>query len=120
LIITGEQFRAARAMARIEQVDLALQANVSVETIKRLERTEGPVSANVQTVDAVTRALEAAGIEFTNGEQPGVRLRKQFQQGDYARAAQFGTPIAVSVSKDHNDTPVTTITVPTTKRRKEK
>jgi DNA-binding XRE family transcriptional regulator len=78
LIITGEQFRAARAMARIEQVDLALQANVSVETIKRLERTEGPVSANVQTVDAVTRALEAAGIEFTNGGQPGVRLRANY------------------------------------------
>jgi transcriptional regulator with XRE-family HTH domain len=76
LIITGEQFRAARAMARIEQADLARQANVSVETIKRLERTEGPVSANVQTVDAVTRALEAAGVEFTNGEQPGVRLKK--------------------------------------------
>jgi hypothetical protein len=25
---------------------------------------------------AVVAALEAAGIEFTNGEQPGVRLRK--------------------------------------------
>jgi transcriptional regulator with XRE-family HTH domain len=76
LIITGEQFRAARAMARIEQADLARQANVSVETIKRLERTEGPVSANVQTVDAVTRALAAAGVEFTNGDEPGVKLRK--------------------------------------------
>jgi transcriptional regulator with XRE-family HTH domain len=77
LIITGEQLRAARAMARIEQADLAGQANVSVETIKRLERTEGPVSANVQTVDAVMRALEAAGVEFTNGGQPGVRMRKK-------------------------------------------
>jgi transcriptional regulator with XRE-family HTH domain len=77
LVITGEQFRAARAMARIEQADLARQASVSVETIKRLERTEGPVSANVQTVDAVIRALEAAGVEFTNGAQPGVRLRKR-------------------------------------------
>jgi DNA-binding XRE family transcriptional regulator len=47
LIITGEQFRAARAMARIEQTDLARQAKVSVETIKRLERTEGPVSAKM-------------------------------------------------------------------------
>jgi transcriptional regulator with XRE-family HTH domain len=118
LIITGEQFRAARAMARIEQADLARQANVSVETIKRLERTVGPVSANVQTVDAVIRALEAAGIEFTNGEQPGVRRRKEFQQGDYAGAAQFGIP-TVSVSKDHNDTLVTTISVRTPKRRKE-
>jgi transcriptional regulator with XRE-family HTH domain len=77
LIITGEQFRAARAMARIEQAELARQANVSVETIKRLERTEGQVSANVQTVEAIRTALEAAGVEFTNGDQPGVRLRKR-------------------------------------------
>jgi transcriptional regulator with XRE-family HTH domain len=77
LILTGEQLRAARAMARIEQSDLAQQASVSVETIKRLERTVGPVSANVQTVDAVTRALESAGVEFTNGDQPGVRMRKR-------------------------------------------
>lgn len=75
MVVTGEQLRAARAMVRIEQADLARQANVSVETIKRLERTGGSVSANVQTVDAVMRALEVAGIEFTNGNQPGVRLK---------------------------------------------
>jgi transcriptional regulator with XRE-family HTH domain len=79
LIVTGEQLRAARAMARIEQADLARQANVSVETIKRLERTAGPVSANVQTVDAVMRVLEAAGIEFTNGDQPGVRMKAGYR-----------------------------------------
>jgi transcriptional regulator with XRE-family HTH domain len=76
LIVTGEQLRAARAMARIEQSELAGRAKVSVETIKRLERTSGPVSANVQTADSVVHALESAGVEFTNGGQPGVRLRK--------------------------------------------
>jgi hypothetical protein len=25
---------------------------------------------------AIQRALEAAGVEFTNGDQPGVRMRK--------------------------------------------
>ena len=29
-----------------------------------------------RTIDALSRALEAAGIEFTNGDQPGVRLNK--------------------------------------------
>jgi len=29
------------------------------------------------TIAAVVRALEAAGIEFTNGDGPGVRLRKK-------------------------------------------
>ncbi len=32
---------------------------------------------------AVRRALESAGVEFTNGDQPGVRLTK-------AAAAHFG------------------------------
>jgi hypothetical protein len=27
-------------------------------------------------VQAIQRALEAAGIEFTNGDEPGVKLRK--------------------------------------------
>ena len=36
---------------------------------------EVPVSAGAQA--AVRAALEAAGVEFTNGEQPRVRLRKQ-------------------------------------------
>jgi hypothetical protein len=49
---------------------------VSVETIKRLERTIGQVSANVATVKSILGILEAAGVEFTNSEQPGVRLRK--------------------------------------------
>jgi predicted transcriptional regulator len=63
-------------MARIEQSELALASKVSVDTIKRLERTIGPVSANVATVNSVVQALEAAGVEFTNGGQPGVRLKK--------------------------------------------
>ena len=63
-------------MSRIEQSVLAERANVSIDTIKRLEKTIGPVSATVQTVNSVVKVLEAAGVEFTNGDQPGVRLRK--------------------------------------------
>ena len=63
-------------MSRIEQSVLAERANVSIDTIKRLEKTIGPVSATIQTVNSVVKVLEAAGVEFTNGDQPGVRLRK--------------------------------------------
>ena len=72
---TGERLRAARTMARLEQSDLAARAQVSVETIKRFERTFGQVSANTATMEAVVLPLEAAGIEFTNGLQPGVQGR---------------------------------------------
>jgi len=75
LNVTGEQLRAGRAMARIEQSELAKRANVSVDTIKRLEKTVGPVSANVLTVNSIVAVLEAAGVEFTNGGQPGVRMK---------------------------------------------
>ncbi len=74
-MLTSEQIRAARALLRWEQKNLAATAGVSVETIKRLEKKPGRVSAYVQTVDAITGALETAGVEFLNGDAPGVRLR---------------------------------------------
>ncbi|MGJ0508403.1 MAG: helix-turn-helix domain-containing protein [Methylocystis sp.] len=80
LLVTGEQLRGARAMVRLEQSDLAKTAGVSVDTIKRLERTQGVVSANLATVHAIVAALEAAGVVFLDaGESadggPGVRLK---------------------------------------------
>jgi DNA-binding XRE family transcriptional regulator len=78
LNVTGEQLRAARAMARMEQSHLAGRANVSVETIKRLEKTVGQVSANVLTVNSIVAILESAGIVFTNGNEPGVKMSGWF------------------------------------------
>jgi transcriptional regulator with XRE-family HTH domain len=60
--VTGEQFRAARAMLGWEQSELAGRANVSVKTIKRLEATNGRVEAHSEW--AVKKALELGGIEF--------------------------------------------------------
>jgi transcriptional regulator with XRE-family HTH domain len=101
LIVTGEQLRAARAMARIEQIDLARKAAVSVDTIKRLERTVGPISADVATMAAVVSALEAAGVIFVeeNGEGPGVRLRK-------ARPSTGDKEALPDVPKSYDGSPV--------------
>ncbi len=77
--MTSEQLRAARAMARMEQSALAEAAGVSVETIKRLEKMDGDLSATrVATLKALQSALEAAGVIFVpgNGDGPGVRSRK--------------------------------------------
>lgn len=104
MALTGEQVRAARAMARIEQVDLAERAGVSVDTIKRLERTAGPLSANVATVEAVQRALESAGIEFTNGGQPGVRMRNSLALADQEKFL-FDSNIFDQILKDRMSLP---------------
>ena len=75
-MLSSEQVRAARAMLRIEQRDLAATAGVSLETVKRIERSPGPISALAATVEKIQRALESAGVEFTNGDEPGLKLRK--------------------------------------------
>jgi predicted transcriptional regulator len=75
LAITSELIRAARAMLRWEQRDLAQASGVSLPTIKRLEGAPGTLAAHSSTVTALRRAFESAGIEFTNGSGPGVRLK---------------------------------------------
>jgi transcriptional regulator with XRE-family HTH domain len=72
--------RAARALLRWEQRHLADASSISLPTIKRLEAKPGMLGAHNSTVEALRNAFEAAGIEFTNGDQPGVRLRKKRQR----------------------------------------
>jgi transcriptional regulator with XRE-family HTH domain len=73
--ILGRQIAAARALTGLEQAKLAAAARISIATLRRMEASNGPAVGLTNNVDAVRRALEAAGIEFTNGDQPGVRLK---------------------------------------------
>lgn len=57
------------------QATLAERAGVSLPTIKRLEPGDGLLSANHQTVVALQRALEDAGVVPTNGKEPWVKLK---------------------------------------------
>ncbi len=63
--------RMARAALGMGVRDLAAAAKVSVDTVARFERGD---ELKERTIDALQRALEAAGVEFTNGDRPGVRL----------------------------------------------
>ena len=79
-MMSSAQLRAARALVRWDQSKVADTAGVSIETVKRLEKMEGPLgSVRVNTIEAIQRALEAAGVEFIpeNGGGAGVRLRKE-------------------------------------------
>jgi predicted transcriptional regulator len=73
-MITSEQIKAARALLRWGQRDLARASRVSLPSIKRLETIPGPLPARESTIEALRRALEEAGIEFTDGTSPGVSL----------------------------------------------
>jgi transcriptional regulator with XRE-family HTH domain len=72
-MIKGEQIRAARALVRLEQRDLAQRAHVSVATVRRLEADNGTARVAPDTLKRVERALEAAGAEFI---PDGVRRRR--------------------------------------------
>lgn len=76
-MITAEQLRAARALVRMTQEELAAKCSVSVPTIKRWESGSGPLTGSAANVAAAQTALERAGVEFIseNGGGPGVRLR---------------------------------------------
>lgn len=76
MAITSEQVRAARALLRWEQKDLAEASKISLPAIKRLETILGPLAAQARTIDALKVAFASAGVEFTNGDAPGVRLRR--------------------------------------------
>ena len=74
-LVTGEQLRAARAMLRMEQEPLAQRARVSANTIRRMEGFDGPIGARTDTIRRLQQVLEEAGVEFLDGDRPGVRMR---------------------------------------------
>ena len=74
-LTTGNQLKAARALAGVDQQQVADSAGVNVNTIRNMEaRGVEPITSSAVTVHNVQVALEALGIEFLNHSRPGVRL----------------------------------------------
>ncbi len=80
-MITPEQSRAARGLLDWSQVHLADRSNLSQSTIRDFEK--GRRVPSVNNLAAIRRALEEAGVVFidSNGDGPGVRLRKRNADG---------------------------------------
>jgi predicted transcriptional regulator len=74
--VSVRQIKAARALLLWSQEDLATRSGVSYPTIARLEADDGALGGRADTVSRIVAALESAGVEFTNGDQPGVRMKK--------------------------------------------
>lgn len=73
--MTSAQCRAARGMLGWSQHKLATRAQVGIVTVRAFER--GTTQPRNATIAAMQRALEAAGVEFTNGDEPGIKAKKQ-------------------------------------------
>lgn len=71
------QIRAARALLGWSQAQLAGAARIGLATLQRIEQSEGIVKGNFSTVLKIQKALEQAGIRFTDDEamEIGVRLQ---------------------------------------------
>ena len=73
----SSQIRAARALLGWSQGKLARVAGIGLTTLQRVEQNEGVVKGNFSTVLKIQKALEKAGILFTDNEAEEIGVRLQ-------------------------------------------
>jgi hypothetical protein len=73
-MITGAQIRAARRLLNLEANALA---KLPLGVITRAENVDDEPIITMAQARAIQHALEAVGVEFTNGDQPGIRLARK-------------------------------------------
>jgi transcriptional regulator with XRE-family HTH domain len=71
------QVRAARALLGWSQGKLARAAGIGLATLQRIEQNEGVVKGNFSTVLKIQKALEQAGIHFTDDEATEIGVSLQ-------------------------------------------
>lgn len=82
-MITSEQVRAARAYMRWKQSDLAKRTGLSLETIKRIEKMEGPlVAVNAATIYTIVTIFRLELLEFTE-DRSGMGLFRYHSFNDH-------------------------------------
>lgn len=70
--VNSDQCRAARALLRWTTHDLADRSGVGRSTILNFEADR--TLPRRATIRALKTSFEEAGVEFTNGDRPGVRM----------------------------------------------
>jgi transcriptional regulator with XRE-family HTH domain len=70
------QIRAARGLLGWSQGKLARSAGIGLTTLQRIEQNKGVVKGNFSTILKIQKALEEAGVHFTDDDasQVGVSL----------------------------------------------
>ena len=78
-IMTGTECREARRLLGWTIIKLAVTSGLRRDTVRIYERIGNMPALTAEVrhsrIAAICAALEAAGIEFTNGDAPGVKLR---------------------------------------------
>jgi DNA-binding XRE family transcriptional regulator len=74
MAVTSAQVRMARAALNWTVRDLAEATGLHRNTINNIE--VGRYAGDPKTLAIIEKTLTKAGVEFTNGGRPGVRLRK--------------------------------------------
>ena len=75
MTLTGKQVKTARELLGWSRIKLAVKSGVGSFLIGQFEMGERKLHSG--SLDALRRALEAAGAELIDGNRPGVRLRKE-------------------------------------------
>jgi transcriptional regulator with XRE-family HTH domain len=76
--VTIRHIKAARALLGWSQEDLADRSGVSLPTIKNREAVgDGPIGGYPETAERIMATFTKAGVEFSNGGSPGVRLTRK-------------------------------------------
>lgn len=75
-MITPAQCRAARGLLRWSQEDLAARSEVGLSTIKKFE-AEMTAAPHKSTLKVLCQTFQAAGIQFTDDNGIGVKLKRQ-------------------------------------------
>lgn len=75
MIITGAQVREGRELLGWTRDRLAGASGLSPTAISRLEA--GKRLSTARPLSSIRYALESFGVEFTNGSEPGVKLKNR-------------------------------------------
>lgn len=71
-MITAPQCRAARALLDWTQAELAERAGIGLSTVQDFEA--GRHKPYKRTLEKIAATFAEVGVEFTNGDAPGVRM----------------------------------------------
>jgi ribosome-binding protein aMBF1 (putative translation factor) len=74
-VITGEQIKTARELLGWTRFQLGQRANLHAAIVERAEGAKGALPITPYQRALLRDALEAAGVEFTDSDESGVKLR---------------------------------------------